>query len=141
MPIAVGYTDVTKGVVLTASGRTTGTEFISVTNQLLDSSARTQHIRYALVNLSDVAEFDMSADKVRQVVALVRKSSQFNRHAVIVAIVATQRVVLGLARMWELMVDWVGWKIRVCSSLSEAENWVGEELARQDSLRFANGGF
>jgi len=132
VPISLRYAADSKGVVLTASGRTTGAEFLSITNELLDSAERTQHVRFALVDLSEVYEFDISADEVRQVAALVKKSIEFNFHAVIVAIVATQRVVLGLARMWELLVDWVGWRIRVCSSLSEAEDWIRDEMARQD---------
>jgi hypothetical protein len=130
LPISFRYTDDLKGVVLTASGRTTGSEFISVANEVLAGQDQSKCLRHALADLIEITDFDVSAAEIREIVALSRKRMELAPHPVAVAIAASKRVVLGMARMWELLVDWDGWNIRICESLLEAENWLKEEMAR-----------
>src|SRR5579863_4608171 len=121
MPLSLHYTDDGDGFILSATGRTTGSDFIDLTRTMAADEDRIKTLKFALVDLSDVAEFDVSADEVRRIAALDQRIAAVNPHS-IVAFVATRRVVVGLLRMWELLGARGGWAIRICSARAEAES-------------------
>jgi hypothetical protein len=44
----------------------------------------------------------------------------------------------GLARMWEALVEWVGWETMAFRSLTEAEDWIRRRVKEKFGIDLAN---
>ena len=55
----------------------------------------------------------------------------------LVALIAEQGAVLGLARMWEAFVEGIGWETKIFPTLAEAETWVRDRVKAKFKLDIA----
>jgi hypothetical protein len=140
MPVSFVYAERGTVVVLVASGRTTGSDFIRASNEVLAQCDRAKNVRYALIDLCEISDFDVSAAEVRHVAELGRNSSKIDPRTIAVSIAVSKRAVLGMVRMWELLVNWDTWKVHVCDTLTEAEKWLRSQMARAPDGHCDHGG-
>lgn len=126
MPIT--YTiDRQAGLILTtATGMLTNQELLEHKQRL----SRDADVRVGTVELSDVrgvASLEITAEGVRQFVA--HDAADTERFADYrLAIVASEDVVYGMARMYQMMTD-PNAKVRVFRSMTEARAWLGAGTA------------
>jgi hypothetical protein len=110
-------------LVLQASGVLTGEELVATTRGMVEDGPSVSKVDTVLVLLDDVTQLQVGADHVRMVVDLDRRLVEYIPRA-IVAIVASRDEVYGMARMWEMMVGFPGWKIEVFRSRADADEWI-----------------
>ena len=123
MPVDVKYLDGGKGVVVTASGVTTGDEFIAVNNEVFSRDLVAQPYRYILVDMDHSRAMEVSTEQLRQIA---------NRHLtvsrqlpnLVIAVYAKDDLPFANARMWEVFVEGTGWDTRVFRMKSEAVAWI-----------------
>ena len=94
--------------------------------------------KYSLSDFTAAKKFEISTQKVEQIAELCRSSSTVNSEA-IVAVVANQNLIYGLARMWEMLSDEMNWETMVFRNREDAEAWIKERVKEKygiDDLTF-----
>jgi len=83
--------------------------------------------RYSLSDYTATTEFDVSNESVELIAKYCQKASIVNPEAV-VAIVANQDLIYGLARMWEMLSYKTEWEKMVLRNREDAEAWIKERV-------------
>ncbi len=93
------------------------------------SDPKFENIEYELSIFSDSVVFEASTATVRRAVEMDVKASERNPK-IVVAIVATQRVIRGLANLYRLQTEATGglWKTAYFETEEEARRWLAETL-------------
>lgn len=125
MPIEIKYCDGGKGVIVTASGVTTGDEFIAVDNEVFSRDLGAQPYRYIFVDMDHSRAMEVSTEQLRRIANHHLTVSRQLPHLVI-AVYAKDDLPFANARMWEVFVEGTGWDTRVFRVKSDAVNWVKE---------------
>ena len=110
-------------LVFKGSGVLTGLELIETTRKHVESGDAVRGVRRTLALFDEVTKMEVSAEDVRRLIE-VDKSLMELIPLTTIAIVAPKDELLGLSRMWEMMVGVPGWETRVFRSRSEAESWL-----------------
>ncbi len=126
MPIDVEFLNEGAFVHVTAKGVVTEEEFGNHLEQLYPSDEVTRLQRYALVDWSRVTDVQISNEGVRAGAKKIVQASKIVPPGAVVAVVASNELAFGLARMWEAHVAETGWQTRVFKELLEAEQWLEE---------------
>ena len=126
MSFTAEYVDDGCGVLYVGAGVLTSQEIIAVKRDLLADPDKLRRIRYAIVTLSDVTLFP-SPEEIRQTVLLDHELAGINRSAVI-AIIASEDLPFGMARMWEALAFATGWRVGIFRDRQKAEDWVRAKL-------------
>jgi hypothetical protein len=112
-------------LLLHGSGVLTGPELVSTTRSLVENEDAARRVDTVLVLLEEITRLDVSADDIRKIVEIDRRLAELIPRAV-VAIVASKDEVFGMSRMWEMMVEFTGWKTRVFRTRTEADAWLAD---------------
>jgi len=130
MPIEIKDLDNGLGNIITGQGIVTEEELVDALKQLLTQDKdKFRKYRYSLTDYTAVKKIEISTEKVRQIAEFCVRSSIANSKA-IVAVVANQDLIYGMARMWEIMSDKAKWETMVFKNREEAEAWI-KERAKQ----------
>jgi hypothetical protein len=123
MPATLTTIDGGRGYRLTGAGVLTAAEIIAIKDGVEADPALPRDLAYWLVDLSRVTELRLTAHDVRAIVAVDRRLARLMPSAV-VAVVAPADVVFGLARMWEVLAEGIGWQTQVFREAGAAAAWV-----------------
>lgn len=123
MPATLTAVENGRGFRLTGTGVLTGPELIAIKLGLEANPVTTPALAFWLVDLSRVTELQMSSQEVQSLVEIDRRLARLMPSAV-VAVVAPADAVFGMARMWEIMAEGIGWPTGVFRDPGEADAWV-----------------
>jgi hypothetical protein len=84
---------------------------------------------FAVVDLSNVAQLNVSAADFDRLVELDRRLSRFTRPGLPVAIIARGELPFGVSRMWQSSTDPTGWDSRVFRDRISAEAWLRDRVS------------
>jgi hypothetical protein len=110
-------------LLLVGSGTLSGGEIIEATRQLATMPDRLRRVGFVFVDLQSVVQLKMTGAEVREVACLDTQLSRLMPKAV-VAIVAPQDYVFGMARMWQALTEETGWTTGVFRSREAAQTWL-----------------
>jgi hypothetical protein len=65
-----------------------------------------------------------SVTQMEGIILRDRHIASYAVEGLLVALVAEQSTALGLARMWEAVVEGTGWETKISPSRAEAETWI-----------------
>jgi hypothetical protein len=116
------------GILFVGSGIVTADEIRSAKINLLVERDRTRRIEFAIVDFQVASSLVLDTVDLRRIVELDRQLASFLPNAC-VAIVAPKDHMFGLARLWEAMVEVIGWRTRVFRSAADACPWVRKAIA------------
>ena len=108
-------------------------------NHLTQDNDKLKKYKYSLTDYTGGTKFEVSTQKVEQIAKICESSSIANSEA-IVAVVAEQDFMFGIARMWELLSDGTNWETMVFRNREEAEAWIKERVKQKygiDDLTFS----
>jgi hypothetical protein len=129
MPYTIEYVDQGRGVRSVGSGVVTGDEIRGALEAVVRGApARAPTLRYAVVDLSGVTDLRVTPKDVR-VIATEDRALQAVTPGGVVAIIAPEDHVFGMARMWETLVE-DGWETHVFRTAAEADGWSPLQRAR-----------
>jgi len=140
MPLQVELLRDWVGLRLRCSGDLTAQEFIARKNRLLFSSRNWRRLKFVVVDGSSVDSAVISADEVQILADLDTHNGLLLPTELRIALVFPNNAAFGLARMWEVWAEPIGWQTRVFRSLSDASQWLDldsderEWLLRGDGL-------
>lgn len=78
-----------------------------------------------------------SVTQMEGIILQDRHIASYAVEGLLVALIAEQGAVLGLARMWEAFVEGIGWETKIFPTLAEAETWVRDRVKAKFKLDIA----
>lgn len=128
MPIVIRQADGGLGVIVTASGAVSEREYLDFYEaQLTAPAAAVLAHRYCLTDYTAVESVDISAGAIAHVAALTRKAAR-TALPTVTAIVASQDLIYGLTRMWQIQTSDEVPTASVFRDLAEAKAWIRHQL-------------
>jgi hypothetical protein len=111
------------GYLITGKGALTGPDILTLKAGVDADPTAPRDLAYWLVDLTGVTELQLSGQDFRDIVTIDRRLAR-RMPAAAVAVVAPKDVAFGLARMWEILADDIGWPTGVFRDVREAEAWI-----------------
>jgi len=131
MPIEIKDLDGGLGVLIFGTGVVSNDDYVDKHKKhLLQNKDKFNKYRYSLSDLTAVTEADISSESISLIAGLCRSAAKFNPYPVI-AIIANQNLIYGLARMTEMLIDATGWEHEVFRNREDAESWIRERLKKK----------
>ena len=116
------------GFLEIASGVITGHEVLRFLDDLLESPTMPNPY-FVFLDYSKVEAVKASIHEVREVAMKGRLLMPRSRRTSVFAVIASKPIVFGLARMWQMFVEFpTGWHIRVFYQREEALAWLQSEV-------------
>ena len=128
MSINIRDVDGGLGNIITGRGIIIDEEYVdSLKKHLTQDEDKFKKYRYSLSDYTATTEIDIATESVDLIAHYCRKASVVNPEAV-VAIVADEDLIYGLARMWEILIDETDWDTMVFRKREDAEAWIRERV-------------
>lgn len=128
MPVELNITEDRSGILITGSFDFHGPEIVRVKKEFEQSESEVRDFSYWLVDLRRVTSLEISTDDIKELVEIDRRLARRMPNAA-VAIAAPLDAAFGIARMWEIMVEGIGWPTGVFRDYFDAELWVHARMA------------
>lgn len=130
MPIH--WTDYDNGsyVEIKATGTVIESEWLAMHDALLGSDEKAARIKHVLSDWTGATDVRLSSEAIRRG-ALMSTAAKFSGR---LAVVASQDVVYGLARMWEGHVELAAWPHAVFKDHESAKAWLRADLAGETDV-------
>ena len=128
MTIEIKDVDGGLGNIILFTGIVEEEEFVNVmTKHMKQDRDKFKQYRYSLSDLTAVTTIDISRNAIELIANLSEKAANVNPKAV-VAIVAGQDLVYGLARMIGILRDETDWEEMVFRNREDAEAWIKKRV-------------
>lgn len=124
MPINIEVRDEAMGVLYRCSGVLTVDDFLAANAAFLLTPDEILKWRYALIDLTEIEAMDITYADVSRVVSQNKTIAAKAVPGVLLAVASPKHHSFGLARMWEALVEHVGWETMAFRSVAEAEAWI-----------------
>jgi hypothetical protein len=134
MPISIEGRQDGAGVIYYCHGDLTIDDFFQAGIGFLAFPEEIKKWRYSIIDLTSVEAMNISADDIRSVVEQNRRIAAIAHPSVILAVAAPKDLGYGLARMWEVFMEQIGWETMTFRSRAEAEAWVRRSAKEKFSL-------
>lgn len=119
------------GVIYRCSGDMVAEDFFTANNSFLATPDEIKKWRYGLVDLSAVSSMDIGYLDVSRVVAQNSTIASIAVPGIVIAVAAPRDHGFALARMWQALVERVGWETMAFRSLAEAEDWIQKKVKQK----------
>src|SRR5215469_8259748 len=124
MPIQIEVRHNAMGVIYHCSGDLVIADFLAANQQFLNTPEEIRKWRYALIDLHAVESMNISYVDVSRVVTQNAEIAAKAIPGVILAVASPKDHGYGLSRMWEALVERVGWETMTFRSVADAEHWI-----------------
>ena len=138
MPIQIEVRHDAMGVIYHCRGAMRIQDFFAANEEFLATPAEIRKWRYALIDLKAVESMDINFDDVSSVVTQNANIAANAVPGVLLAVAAPRDHSFGLARMWETLVERVGWETMTFRSLAEAEEWIQSRVKEKFGIDLVN---
>lgn len=128
MPIKIEVRHEAMGVIYHCSGDLTIEDFVAANAGFLNTPDEIRKWRYTLIDLVGVESMAINYDDVSRVVAQNKTIAARAVSGVLLAVSSPKDLGFGLSRMWEALVERVGWETMTFRSVMEAEAWIQRRL-------------
>ena len=137
MPIELEFTHGGLGVIYQCQGSLGLQHFADANSRLLSSPERIKKLKYVIVHGNSMEPQIFSVTQMEGIILQDRHIASYAVEGLLVAVVAEQSTVLGLARMWEAFAEGIGWETRIFPTSTEAETWVRARAKAKFNLDIA----
>jgi hypothetical protein len=137
MPIELEFTNDGLGVPYQCEGSLGLQHFADANSRLLASPDRIKKLKYVVINGASVEPQYFSVTQMEGIILQDRHIASYAVEGLLVALIAEQGAVLGLARMWEAFVEGIGWETKIFPSLADGETWIRDRVKAKFKLDVA----
>jgi hypothetical protein len=130
MPVETHYVDEGRGAYKRALGVVTSTDLLVTGLVQSQDDVHTPGLKYILYDFTDAEDVHVGHETLGPLVELNRRTAVVAPKG-IVAIVAPNPLLFGLARSWQSLTADFGWTSRVFQSREPAVAWLREQLAQK----------
>ena len=133
MPYDTHIVDNGKGVYKVGYGVVSSADLLtsSLQRSIDLKPAGTSAVRYGLIDLTAVTDLQVSSEAVMRVLEIDRQVAQFSRNC-FVAVVASESLAFGMARLWSSFAKDIGWESQVFRDRESAKAWLRKNLGSGD---------
>jgi hypothetical protein len=124
MPIEVEVRHDAMGVIYRCSGDMVIQDFFAANQTFLVTPDEIRKWRYSLIDLSAVESMNIDFNDVSRVVTQNATIASIAVPGVVIAVASPKDHAFGLARMWEALVERLGWETMAFRSVADAETWI-----------------
>jgi len=128
MPIEIQGRQNGLGVIYYCHGAVTIDDFFQAGVAFLAFPEEIKKWRYSIVDLTAVDSMEISSGDIRAVVEQSKRIAVVAVPGPLIAVASPNDLGYGLSRMWEALMDDVGWETITLRSRSEAEHWILERM-------------
>ena len=133
MPIEIKLADAGAGLVQIATGTLSGAQILSAVEERFESESSVARYKYCLLDYSETQNINISTEEIITAASVYALAAKKNPDMV-VAIVASEDIIYGLARMWESYAKDIPWEKMVFRNREEAEKWIRETVKAKFDL-------
>lgn len=134
MPIDIEGRQDGLGVIYNCHGPVKIDDFFQAGMGFLALPEEIKKWRYCVIDLTSVEAMDISAGDIRSVVEQNKRIAAIAPPGALLAVASPNDLGYGLARMWEALMDQVGWEIMTFRSRPEAEQWIHQRMKQKFSI-------
>ena len=134
MPISIEGRQDGAGVIYYCHGDMTIDDLFQAGIGFLAFPEEIKNWRYTIIDLTSVAAMQLSSDDIRSVVEQNRRIAAIANPGVLLAVAAPKDLGYGLARMWEIFMEQIGWETMTFRSRPEAESWIRQRAKEKFNL-------
>lgn len=127
MPVENKYTDDGLGFILIGQGIVTGQEILDAIAIRFSSEDKIKKYLYGLADYTGVQEFRVANNEIDVIAQKDIEAARINPDFIF-ALAASDDLIFGLGRMFEVFVEKSGWAIKVCRTLDEAALWIKNSI-------------
>jgi hypothetical protein len=134
MPITIEGRQDGAGIIYHCHGDMTIDDLFQAGIRFLAFPEEIKKWRYTIVDLTSVESMNITSDDIRSVVEQNRRIAAIACPGVLIAVAAPKDLGYGLARMWEILMEQIGWETVSLRSRSEAEAWIRRRAKEKFNL-------
>jgi hypothetical protein len=134
MPISIEGRQDGAGVIYYCHGDMTIDDFFQAGIGFLAYPEEIKKWRYAIIDLTSVGNMKINSDDIRTVVEQNKRIAAIAPPGAILAVASPKDLGYGLARMWEVLMEQIGWETMTFRTRSEAEAWVRQRAKEKFNL-------
>ena len=138
MPIQIEVRHDAMGVVYHCRGAMIIDDFFAANESFLATPEEIRKWRYAVIDLNAVESMNINYKDVSRVVTQNADIAAKAVPGVLLAVASPRDHGYGLARMWEALVERVGWETMTFRSLAEAEDWIRRRVKEKFGIELAD---
>lgn len=116
------------GLQITAAGELKGSDLIALNQELYATPEQIRAITYQLCDFTRVDGVRASAEEIRKLAAQDRAAGHVNQE-MLIAVVGSDDVVFGLARMWQAQAESSPFETQVFRTMEQARAWIDGRLS------------
>ena len=131
MPIKIEVRHDAMGVIYHCTGALAIDDFLTANATFLTTPDEILKWRYTLVDLTGAESMDINYANVSRVVSQNRTIAAKAVPGALLAVASPRDYSFGLARMWEALVEDVGWETMTFRSVPEAEAWLHSRMKQK----------
>ena len=126
------------GVIYKCSGVVTIDDFFQAGLGFLAQPEEIKKWRYCIIDLTPVGAMNINAEDIRAVVEQNKLIAAIAPSGAILAVASPKDLGFGLARVWEVLVEEVGWETMTFRSRAEADVWIQERMKQKFGIDIPN---
>ena len=136
MPIEIELRHDGVGVIVNFDGAVDIKNFDDVQNHFLCSPEVLKKVRYAIVDLTSVETLSLNYEEMVSIVERDKRIAALTPPGALVAVASPRDWVYG--RMWEALLDQIGWETMTFRSRVEAEYWIQQRAKEKFGIVLAD---
>ncbi len=134
MPISIEGRQDGVGVIYNCHGDMTIDDFFQAGMGFLAFPEEIKKWRYCIIDLSSVGAMHINSDDIRTVVEQKKRIAAIAPPGPLLAVASPKDLGYGLSRMWEVLMDEIGWETMTFRSRTEAEFWIRQRAKQKFDL-------
>ncbi len=134
MPITFERRQGGVGVIYNCHGDMTIDDFFQAGIAFLGLPEEIKKWRYCVIDLSSVGAMNISSDDIRAVVELNKRIAAIAQPGALLAVASPKDLGYGLSRVWEVLMEEIGWETMTFRSRPEAELWIRQRAKEKFNL-------
>ena len=134
MPISIEGRQDGAGVIYYCHGDMTIDDFFQAGIGFLAYPEEIKKWRYAIIDLTSVGSMKINSDDIRTVVEQNKRIAAIAPPGAILAVASPKDLGYGLARMWEVLMEQIGWETMTFRTRLDAEAWVRQRAKEKFNL-------
>ncbi len=138
MPIDIQRLHEGAGVIYNCRGTMTFKDFYDASSGFLDFPEELKKWRYAIIDLTAVEGMNLNYDEVASIAEQNKRLAAGTTPGTLVALSSPKDLGFGIARMWEALVEQVGWETQTFRSRAEAAQWIKKRAKQKFGIDLAD---
>jgi hypothetical protein len=126
MPIDIAGRHDGAGVIYSCHGVLTIDDFIQAGDTFLATPKEIKKWRYCIIDLTSMAAMNFDSQEILKVIEQNKRIAAVALPGALLAVASPKDIGFGLARVWEALVEQLGWETMTFRSRAEAGQWIQE---------------